>query len=378
MGGQAVIRLHIIKLSRSLNTVIMADNDAAITKTEAGDATQAEETKKALAGLGGLMQNPQILAALQGHLESMVGQNSGYVKSLPKVVQRRIKALKKPQAEMCNVECKFQALYQPLYDRRRDVLTGITEPSDEDCEWPSDDEDDDEVTVNGEVEKKDAEKDDDEEEEKPDGIPSFWLTVLKNVDMTAELVQEHDEPILEKMKDITITFSKADPMAFTLNFHFAANEYFTNAVLTKEYIMRSTPEEDDPLSFEGPEIVKCKGCKIDWAKGKNLTVKQVKKTQKKQGAGGGQKRTITKTVKNESFFNFFSPPESAEGDEEVDEVTEAVLAQDYETGHFFRDRVIPRAVLYFTGEAHDDESDDEEGEDDEGEYDEDEDEDFEP
>lgn len=37
--------------------------------------------------------------------------------------------------------------------------------------------------------------------------------------------------------------------------------------------------------------------------------------------------------------------------EELDEETEAVLAADYEIGHFIRERVVPRAVLYFTGEA---------------------------
>ena len=34
-----------------------------------------------------------------------------------------------------------------------------------------------------------------------------------------------------------------------------------------------------------------------------------------------------------------------------DEETEALLATDFEIGHFIRERVVPRAVLYFTGEA---------------------------
>lgn len=37
--------------------------------------------------------------------------------------------------------------------------------------------------------------------------------------------------------------------------------------------------------------------------------------------------------------------------EEMDEETEALLAADFEIGHFIRERVVPRAVLYFTGEA---------------------------
>ena len=48
-------------------------------------------------------------------------------------------------------------------------------------------------------------------------------------------------------------------------------------------------------------------CPITWNKGKNVTVKVVKKKQKHKGRG--ITRTVTKTVQNDSFFNFFSPPE---------------------------------------------------------------------
>jgi len=49
---------------------------------------------------------------------------------------------------------------------------------------------------------------------------------------------------------------------------------------------------------------------------------------------------------------------------EVDEETQALLAADFEIGHFIRERIVPRAVLYFTGEAleDDDDYDEEEGE----------------
>merc|ERR1712107_796695 len=85
---------------------------------------------------------------------------------------------------------------------------------------------------------------------------------------------------------------------FTLHFHFAPNQFFTNSVLTKCYEMKCEPPEDDPFSFEGPEIFKCTGCPIDWQKGKNLTVKQVKKKQKHKSKGSV--RTITKQVKADS------------------------------------------------------------------------------
>lgn len=46
-------------------------------------------------------------------------------------------------------------------------------------------------------------------------------------------------------------------------------------------------------------------CKIDWQKGKDVTVKTIKKKQKHKGRG--TVRTITKDVPQDSFFNFFNP-----------------------------------------------------------------------
>ena len=108
----------------------------------------------------------------------------------------------------------------------------------------------------------------------------------------------HDEVALLIPKYISL-------QAFTLHFHFHPNDFFTNTVLTKEYHMKCEPSEDDPFSFEGPEIYKCTGCAVNWKQGKNLTVKTVKKKQKHKSKGNV--RTVTKTVKNDSFFNFFDP-----------------------------------------------------------------------
>jgi len=357
-----------------------------------------------------LMQNPEVLAALQDRLGSMVGTPSGYIQSLPKVVKRKIKALKKLQNEMIKIEskfyeevheleCKYAHKYAPFMDRRREILTGNIEPTDSDCDWPSDEEDaeddlanstggcgascnsgckSDELKNKAQIEDKKEDKKDDKEEENPVGIPGFWATIFKNVDLMSEMIQDHDEPILNHLNDIKVKFSEV-PAGFTLEFHFDTNDFFTNTVLTKEYELRTEPDQTDPFSFEGPEIIKCKGCAIDWKKGKNVTVKLIKKTQKHKGRG--TKRTVTKTVQNDSFFNFFSPPEVPEGDE-PDEDTEALLAADFEIGHFIRERVVPRAVLYFTGEALEDEfeeeGEEEENEEEEGDYDEDHDPDFNP
>merc|ERR1712004_801685 len=232
------------------------------------------------------------------------------------------------------------------YTKRTTITTGDHEPTDAEAEWPSDSEDEDEG-LSEEVKEK-AKFDEANKNEDVKGIPSFWLTIFKNVEMLAEMVQEADEPVLESLTDITVTFSEKDPMGFTLHFHFAPNQFFTNSVLTKCYEMKCEPPEDDPFSFEGPEIFKCTGCPIDWQKGKNLTVKQVKKKQKHKSKGSV--RTITKQVKADSFFNFFDPPAVPDDpNAEVDEDTQALLTADFEIGHYIRERIVPRAVLFFTG-----------------------------
>merc|ERR1712142_1195292 len=218
-------------------------------------------------------------------------------------------------------------------------------------------------------------------DENTKGIPEFWLTAMRNV----EMIEEHDEPLLHHLTDVKLIFTgkKADStdddteMGFVLEFHFSPNDFFTNTALTKTYRMKSEPDKDDPFSFDGPDIFACTGCKIDWKKGKNITQKQVKKKQKHKGRG--QTRIITKMVKTDSFFNFFDPPELPEDEDDLDEETEALLAVDFEIGHFFRERLIPKAVPFFTGEAieedSDDEDEDEESSEEEGECDEDDDED---
>lgn len=59
----------------------------------------------------------------------------------------------------------------------------------------------------------------------------------------------------------------------TLKFHFDANDYFTNTIITKEF------------ELDGDEITKSFGDKIEWKEGKNVTVKIVKKKNKNKKTG---------------------------------------------------------------------------------------------
>lgn len=353
----------------------MADPEKAMEVENDHEDIEDEEVE----GEGGtsmseLLKNPALVQALHGKLNSMVGMNSGYIASLPAPVKRRLKALKKIQLESTKIEakfyeevhkleCKYHEMYKPLYEKRGKITKGEHEPNDDECDWPSDEEDEE---LAGDMKDKAKLEEEKNKDQDAKGVPDFWLTIFKNVDMLQEMVQEADEPVLSKLTDITVTFSEK-PMGFTLHFYFAPNDFFTNSVLTKEYEMKCEPSEDDPFSFEGPEIFKCKGCTVNWKEGKNLTVKTVKKKQKHKSKGNI--RTITKQVKNDSFFNFFDPPAiSDDPDADVDPETQDLLTADFEIGHYIRDRIIPRAVLFFTGEALEEEDfEEEEDEDEEGE-----------
>lgn len=358
----------------------MDSEKAAIIATSDDEHEEIEEEEEADSKLGGqdedqvavgaVLRNPQVMAALQARLDSMVGHQSGYVKTLPAIVQRRIKALKKIQFDTTTIEaeffkevhaleCKYQVRYEPLFEKRATITKGDYEPTDEESVWTLDD---DEEELSEEMKSK-AILEGEKKDEDSKGIPEFWLTIFKNVDLLADMMQEHDEPILKHLTDIKVHY-KEDPMGFVLEFFFSPNDHFENLVLTKTYEMKCTPDEDDPFSFEGPEIHKCKGTAIDWKKGKNITVKTIKKKQKHKSKGS--LRTVTKTVQNDSFFNFFNPPAvSDDPDIEVDDDTRALLTADFEIGHYIRESIIPRAVLYFTGEAlMDDEFDEEEEEED--------------
>jgi len=111
-----------------------------------------------------------------------------------------------------------------------------------------------------------------------------------------------------------------------------------------------------------PTIEKIEGCDVHWKAGKDLTEKEVKKTTKKKG----KKVTVTKKEPQESFFRFFETPNmEADEDMEPEDAYElqAQIHMEMEVGFEIKNKIIPRAVDWFTGEAVEDESSDEEDED---------------
>jgi len=267
------------------------------------------------------MNNPEVLAMMQAKLAGMEGQMSGYYETLPEVVKRRVRALKNIQVDVLKIEAeyaaalheldvKFAPKFDALYGKRTKVVTGEYEPNDQECDFPSDEEEEDEETEkktngNSDVKKEPEEKAAHGMDENTKGIPEFWLTIFKNVELIAANIQDHDEPILAHLIDIQVKYS-SKPMGYTLEFHFSPNDYFTNSVLTKYYELKCEVDPEDPFSFEGAEVGKATGCEISWKKGKNVTVRAITKKQKHKAKGNV--RTVEKQVPTDSWFNFFSPP----------------------------------------------------------------------
>ncbi|XP_019496633.1 PREDICTED: nucleosome assembly protein 1-like 3 [Hipposideros armiger] len=183
--------------------------------------------------------------------------------------------------------------------------------------------------------------------EDPKGIPDYWLTVLKNVDKLGPMIQKYDEPILKFLSDISLKFSKpGQPISYTFEFYFLPNPYFRNEVLTKTYIIKSKPDRDDPFFAWGWEIQECKGCKVNWRRGKDVT----ETTTQSRTTAAGDVEIQPRVVPNASFFNFFSPPEIPKiGKLEPRE--DAILDEDFEIGQILHDNVILKSVYYYTGEV---------------------------
>uniref|UniRef100_A0A914GWV7 Nucleosome assembly protein n=1 Tax=Globodera rostochiensis TaxID=31243 RepID=A0A914GWV7_GLORO len=283
-----------------------------------------------------------------------------YLGQLSRPILRRVRILKKYQMESLEIESQFykrvhelEKEFQPLFDevnsKRAAVVSGEYELIETDEELPP-------LINDMEAEALEKLENDAPVEggEPSKGIPGFWFHTLNSVASISDIIKEYDEPILKYLIDITTEVHK-EPTGFSLLFHFAENPYFTNAVLTKYYEVDIDVDKQKPFDYDGPNIVKGQGTEINWKEGKNVTQKIVKKKQKK-GAHAG--KFITKTVSNESFFNFFDPKVVVIS-EDMDEIENQKASDDIEIGQTIRDQVVTRAVLFFTGEAADDDDYDE-------------------
>ncbi|KAI5970580.1 NAP1 [Candida margitis] len=362
-----------------------------------------------------LANNPVLLSMIQGKLGDLVGKSSGYVANLPSAVKNRIYGLKSIQQQQMKLEAEFQKellelekryfkKYEPLYAKRKEVIVGDVEPSEKEIEEGKaleEKDDDDDEEEEDEEEEEEGKEQDQEDGKDAKGIPGFWLTALENLSTVSETITDRDSEILEHLIDIRMQYLSTPGFELIFEFGEGGNDYFSNSILTKTYHYQAE------LGYSGDFVYDhATGCEISWkSKEKNPTINIERRKQRNKTTK--QTRTIEKITPTESFFNFFDPPKPPkvdheddddeehnhkEGDnenvddeeeDEEDEDLEARLELDYQLGEEIKDRLIPRAVDWFTGDAvdfaypdefdgdEDEEFSDEDGEDDDDDEDDD-------
>lgn len=213
------------------------------------------------------------------------------------------------------LETEFQKKHQLVYQKRYEIINGDYVPTEADG------------VISEKSESPSNDKKDCTNEKKlleasavvpKSGVPFFWLNVLTT---TIAEIHENDRPILEHLTDIREQNKPLSELGFILEFHFSPNEYFENAVLRKEYFYTSS---DNKMVHEIPLIRKSVGSEIKWKDGKAPTYP--------------------------SWFDFLESSKAITSAEEEFVSCITGIQKDFEMGYFIKEHVIPRAVLYFTGE----------------------------
>ncbi|KAG8745459.1 hypothetical protein FRC10_008002 [Ceratobasidium sp. 414] len=290
---------------------------------------------------------------------------SGIVEVLPAPVARRVEGLKgvhteytklehELKREMLELEKKYLTKYTPLFERRRAILLGEAEPTKEEIAAGEavSEKDDPEGAAEAKAEREKSEKDLSDQDKAIKGVPNFWLTVLRNHDGLSGTITEKDEAALAFLTDIRLAYLPDDTPGFKLLFDFTPNPFFENTTLEKTY------HYQDELGYSGDYIYdRAVGTEIKWKEDKDLT--KAIEIKKQRNKNTNRTRLIRRSHAVPSFFHFFAPPvqptpeqiEAGEVDELILEELDEKLEMDYQIGEDLKERIIPRAIDYFTGKA---------------------------
>jgi nucleosome assembly protein 1-like 1 len=248
------------------------------------------------------------------------------------------------QKERAALEKKYESIFKPLYADRAAIVQGH-----KDNEIAALSSSSLSSTANDakEAEEQDVPVD---AADRLKGVPQFWASAMTHQDSIGELITVEDVDCLEHLMDVTCEL-RDDGKGYTLYFTFEPNDYFTNTVLTKTYVVPNLL-----ITESEPMLKQVLGDKIDWKPGKSLTHKIVKKKQRGKGKHTGQVRTINKQEELESFFHWFSPPPMpATNDENMDEEEaerlEEIFESDFDVAQAFRCHLIPNAVRWFADQV---------------------------
>lgn len=257
--------------------------------------------------------------------EPNIMKPGGTNKYKPSTLSLPIRALKKLQDQtravqfefferIYELETEFQKKHELFYKRRCEIIKGDYVPTEAESNiYESLDAENTEERIVSET--------NDPSLPSISGVPLFWLHVLSSA---FREIHDNDRPILEYLTDIRVTNKPFSERGFVLEFEFSSNEYFENALLTKEYFYTCS---DNKMVNEFPVIRKSVGCEIKWKEGKAPTYP--------------------------SWFEFLVSSKTLYDSEGEIMSYMSDIQKDFEMGYFFKEHVIPKAVLYVTGEKTD-------------------------
>ena len=270
-----------------------------------------------------------------------------FMATLPPKVRSRVKLLMTKDDEFVSGEAKhrirkeelrrkFEEDVQPLFSRRKELVTG-DDPTDEEIAYGFPDDHKGKVSIQSTADGKERGK----------GISGFWRDALSHHVIISDIVTEKDAKVLEHLIDITCaTLDPTENDGFVVAFTFAPNEFMTTEQVMKTVVFKR----------EGSQAVvdHTAETKIEWKEGKDPTVETVTKKQKSKSKKGAV-RYVTTSEPCDSFFNLFKPSSESEEVEQWCSLASSI-----------REKICPLAVEYFTGEAPDGSSDvEDDGEDEE-------------
>jgi nucleosome assembly protein 1-like 1 len=277
----------------------------------------------------------QFVEALKGISDNNLKKKLVAIK---KLVCERMALEKDFKKEHNKLEYKYEQLYRPFYERRQKIIEGEEKPDIEQIREKLA-----ELKINEEEAK--AEK----EGEK--GIPEFWYKCLENCQDI--MINEKDKNILKKLKLIKCT--PEENGNFTLEFFFEPNDYFTNEVLKREFIL----DEDYDIKEIKSDEIKWKSDEVN----PTIEIKQKKVKNKRTK----QIKTVQKKEKIPSFFSSFRNFVKKEGDkgknedkdedDDEEEGDEMTIEDEYDQALQFKEEIIPYAIEYYLGIADDGEDD---------------------
>ena len=257
--------------------------------------------------------------------------------AIKKLVCERMSLEKDFKREHNKLEYKYEQLYKPFYERRQKIIEGEEKPDIEKIREKLA-----ELKINEEEAKN--------EKEGEKGIPEFWYKViLNNQDI---MINDKDKDILKKLKLIKCT--QEENGNFSLEFFFEPNDYFTNEVLKRNFIL----DEDYDIKEIKSDEIKWKSDEVN----PTIEIKQKKVKNKRTK----QIKTVQKKEKIPSFFSSFrnfvkkegdKKNEEKDDDEEEDEGDEMTIEDEYDQALQFKEEIIPYAIEYYLGIADDGEDD---------------------